>query len=268
MGTLGWVYLWISNQQDMKEILFIISLAVIILACKKKQFDDPNNYSDDFEAYQNIDEIIDGKNEQWSFFQNTIDGNSVEIDTTFTHSGNKSVKCIAAAKNGSDITSKASINKQFMAFWEKETVNIDFWIYIPGNNDLDWLFIFDLEEKVPIGAGPGMRLAIVNNQLLVEHKYPYPNIEQSGNGIDFPRNEWVNVRMETKLSRKRKGTVKVWQNGSLILEADNWQTLPKDILFVQQGTKGMYNQIEFGATANADDDINTVYIDDVIVYTN
>lgn len=252
----------------MKEILYLMSFTVIFVACKKKQFDGPNSYNDDFEAYQNIDEIIDGENEKWSFFQNTVDGNSVTIDSLITHSGNKSVKCIAAAKNGSDVTSKASINKQFMAFWENETVTIDFWTYISGTNNLDWLFIFDLEEKVPIGAGPGMRLAIVDNQLLVEHKFPNPNIEQSGDGINFPRNEWVHIRMETKLSRKKKGSVKVWQNGSLILEANNWQTLPKDILFVQQGTKGMYNQIEFGATANADDDVNTVYIDDVNVFVN
>ena len=152
-----------------------------------------------------------------------------------------------------------------MAFWEGETVQADFWINIPNNNSIDWLFIFDIEEKVAIGTGPGMRLAIVDDKILLEHKFFNPNVPQSGAGIDFPRDQWVHIRFETKLSRKKKGYVTVWQDGVEIIHVDKWRTLPKDAIYFQQGTKGMYSQIEFGATANSDDEPITVYIDDVDV---
>ena len=130
----------------------------------------------------------------------------------------------------------------------------------------DWIFLFDLEEKTAIGAGPGMRLALENDFLLVEHKYLNPDIRQTKNEeISFPRDQWVNIRFETKLSQKKKGYVKVWQDEILILEQSSWKTLPTDMLYFQQGTKGMYSQIEFGVTANTRDNPMTVYVDDINV---
>ncbi len=247
---------------------FLVTFVVLVLTgCnKKKQFDGPDFYSDGFELYTKADDLLDGEDVLWSFFQRTNPENTLTIDTVLSHSGAKSVR-FYAAPSSEDKVSKCSINKQFMAFWEKETVVVEFWCYLEGTENVDWLFFFDLEEKVPIGAGPGMRLAIVDNKILLEHKYPKPNIEQTLNPTEFPRNQWVKVKMEILLSRKDKGTVRVWQNDQLILSADNWQTLPKDLLYAQQGTKGMYNQIEFGITANADDQSHVFYVDDVNVYT-
>jgi len=65
-----------------------------------------------------------------------------------------------------------------MAFWEDETVHVDFWMYLEGNESAQWLFVFDLEESTPVGARPGIRLALVDDQITVEHKYPNPNIHQ------------------------------------------------------------------------------------------
>ena len=250
----------------MRYVLILLISAVLFSCNKKKKFDGPNSYADGFESYSNVEDLIDGNNELWSFFQLTDDLNTITIDTNIVHSGTKSVRFSGVAGSSED-TKKCSINKQFMAFWEGETVVADFWCYLEGNEDIDWLFIFDLEEKVPVGAGPGMRLAIVDNKLLLEHKYPQPNVEQSGEGVLFPRNQWVNIRFETLLSRKEKGSVRVYQDGVQILSADNWQTLPKDILYANQRTKGMYNQIEFGLTANSDDNTHVMYLDNVSVVT-
>ena len=229
-------------------------------------FDGPNNYADNFEAYDSINHIIDGDNQLWSFFQLTFEDNDITIDSTIVHSGARSVKSSAAASTEADGASKASINKQFMAFYEGETVIADFWIYIEGTAKADWMFIFDLEEKVPIGAGPGMRLAIVEEKLVLEHKYPNPNVYQDElTGVDVPRDQWVNIRFETKLSRKKKGYVRVAQDGVEVISVDNWKTLPSDVLYFQQGTRGMYSQIEFGITANSRDNPMVMYVDDVSV---
>lgn len=251
----------------MIKSLGLLAILVLILSCnKKKIFDGPNTYQDGFETYTSEEDLIDGENVLWSFFQLTDDENSISIDTTISHTGNASVRFFAK-KSTNDLVSKCSINKQFMAFWEKETVVVEFWCYLADTNACDWLFLFDLEEKVTIGAGPGMRLAIVDDKIALEHKYPNPNVFQEGAGIEFPRNEWVKIKFEALLSRKKKGTVKVWQNDQLILSKENWKTLPKDLVYAQQGTKGMYNQIEFGITANSKEADHLMYVDDINVYT-
>ncbi len=250
----------------MKVILSLILLIIFCGCNKEKFFDGPDSYSDNFSAYTEIEDLVDGDNKRWSFFQKTREENQLSIDTAIFHSNGKSFKSSAVASSAEQGASKASINKQFMAFWEGETVVIEMWYFIEGTQDAEWLFLFDIEEKTSIGAGPGMRLALVNNQLLVEHKYPNPNILQKEElEKPFPRNEWVKIRFETKLSQKEEGYVKVWQNDVLIIEQYAWQTLPKDLLYAVQGTKGMYSQIEFGVTANTPDNPMTVYVDDIQV---
>ncbi|MFT6503533.1 MAG: hypothetical protein ACJASQ_003670 [Crocinitomicaceae bacterium] len=247
------------------KLLIVILAAILLTGCnKKKFFDGPNTFSEDFESYSVIEDIVEGDDLLWSFFQQTYDENTITIDTNIYHSGGQSVRSYAIAPTG-DGTSKASINKQNMAFWSGETVQVDFWVYLEGNDPMDWLFIFDIEEQTAVGAGPGMRLAIVENKILLEHKYLNPNVLQLGEGIEFPRDQWVNIRFEAKLSQKKKGWVKVWQDGTLIIDQDKWKTLPKDILYFQQGTKEMYSQIEFGATANSDDNDVVIYVDDIDV---
>lgn len=248
----------------MRIILVAIPL-FLVFSCKKTVFDGPNTYTDDFEAYDSIAQIVEGDNINWSFFQLTREENEVSIDSLITHSGNRSVKSVAVASSEDEGASKASINKQFMAFYEEETVVADFWIYIVGSVSAEWMFIFDLEEKVPVGAGPGMRLAIVDDKLTLEHKFLNPEVFQEGSGTLLPRDQWVNIRFETKLSRKKKGYVRVYQDDLLVLSADNWKTLPSDVLYFSQGTKGMYSQIEFGITANSRDNPMVMYVDDVSV---
>ncbi len=232
---------------------------------KKKYFDGPNQYFDSFENYKNKDSLIDGDDVRWSFFQLTKPTNSIDIDSILTHSGSKSL--VFTAEKSDEIVSKASSSKQFMAFWEGQTLVSECWYYIEGTDSLNWLFLMDLEEKVAIGAGPGMRLALVNDKIRVEHKYFNPDITQNqGKAIIFPRNQWVKLRFETLLSKKKKGNVKVYQNDVLIISQDHWETLPTDFLYFQQGTKGMYNSVEFGITANSKENNTKLYIDDVNVF--
>jgi len=250
----------------MKKKHFIYLLILLLSCDKEKYFGGPNVFTDDFESYTSIDSIIDGENLKWSYFQKTVNGNSVLLDTTIFHSGGQSIKSTAATTDDNAV-SKASFAKHKMAFYEGDIVVAEMWYYIEGTEDAEWLFLFDIEEQATIGAGPGMRLALVENALVVEHKYLNPNIYQAeGNEILVPRNEWFKIRFETLLHQKEKGYVKVWQNDTLIIEQQNWNTLPKDILYSQQGTKGMYTSIEFGITANGQSGNSlNVYADDISV---
>lgn len=248
----------------MKALISFLIICFVFTSCnKKKHFAGPNSYDDSFENYAVADDMIaEADDKFWSFFQLTKAENTHTIDTLIKHSGNKSFKLEAIASPASDV-SKASVSKQNMAFWEKETVHLSAWYYLEGTGTAQWLFIMDLEEQTAIGAGPGIRLAIVDGALRVEHKYFNDDIIQAGAPLLFPRDQWVQVELEVKLSQKKKGYVKVWQNGTLIIDQDKWRTLPKDFLYNQQGTKGMYSSIEFGITANTKDHNTVLYVDDV-----
>ena len=249
----------------MKKIIILFVFGTLIISCnKEKFFDGPDFFEDDFENYSALEDLLSDEDENWSFTQLTNENNIILVDTSKFHSGNRSLKFIAA-RSTNELLSKCSIAKQNMAFWEGETVKLSGWYFIEGTNALDWLFLFDLEEQTAIGAGPGMRLALVNNQLLVEYKFYESSILQPiGQEIDFPRNEWVEIVWEVKLSQKNEGTVKLWQNGILIIDTKNNRTLPKDLLYSQQGTKGMYSSVEIGITANSKDNDLTIWVDDIL----
>jgi hypothetical protein len=72
----------------------------------------------------------------------------------------------------------------------------------------------DIEEQTPIGASPGIRLALVDSCIMVEHKFLETDIYQPDNQrIAFPRNEWVNLTWEITLSTKDDGAIRLYQNG-------------------------------------------------------
>lgn len=249
----------------MKNIFTGIFFIVLFAGCnKEKYFDGPNYYQDGFESYAEKADMLLPDDLFWSFTQITKSENSIAIDTTKAHSGNNSLK-FKAAKSTEEALSKCSIAKQNMAFWEGETMRVSAWYYLEGTQNAEWLFLFDLEEQAPVGAGPGMRLALVKNQLRVEYKFNEKDILQTaGQEVNFPRNQWVELIWEVKLSQKNKGTVKLWQDGTLIIDTHNNRTLPKDILYSLQGTKGMYSSIEIGITANSRDNDLRVWVDDII----
>ncbi|MCX6148717.1 MAG: hypothetical protein NTW25_15905 [Candidatus Kapabacteria bacterium] len=249
------------------QIVTMIIFSIHFSSCDTKElFDGPNSYSDNFENYTNSSELINDNNINWSFYQLTYPENNVIIDTNLFHTSNKCLSFFATKANDNDGASKCSIVKHKMAFWSGDIVSIDFWYFIHGNEKADWLFIFDFEEQTAIGAGPGMRLALVDDALMIEHKYNNPNIFQpKDTKILFPRDKWVNIRLETLLSQKKTGYVRVWQDNILIINQNNWATLPSDILYFIQGTKGMYSSIEFGITANTHDSNLKVNLDDIIV---
>jgi hypothetical protein len=247
----------------MKKSLIIFGTCVFLMGCNKhKWFDGPNFYTDDFESYSLPDDLLLSNDELWSYTQITKSNNYIAVDSSRAHTGTKSMKFYASQSD--DVVSKCSLAKQNMAFWEGETLRMSGWFYIEDTQSLDWLFLMDMEEQTAIGAGPGMRLAMVENKLRIEYKFNEDDIVQpNGQEIGFPRNQWVEIVWEVKLSRKKKGSVRLWQDGQLLIESNSNRTLPKDILYFQQGTKGMYSSCEVGITANSKDNALTMWVDDV-----
>ncbi len=247
----------------------IMFLFIAVSCSKDKHFDGTDYLMDDFEGIATTDELVDEAG-KWSFYQNSNESNSISIDTTIVHSGEQSLKFTAEPSiNGA---SKSDIANNDLRFNEGETVEISAWFYINGTDNLDYIFLLDLEESVPIGAGPGLRFALEGSEgfLVVErNKFTESTLRQeSGSEIAFPRNQWVYLQIEINLQRKEKGTVKVWQDGVLIIDFSDVETMPKDKLFYLQGTKGIYNSLQVGITANSDKNSAILYLDDVEIKRN
>jgi len=248
----------------MKGLIYIAMLALLVGCSKTKHFDGPNYYQDGFESYTEYDDLLVNDDSLWSFTQLTKAENTISIDSTFSYAGNKSLKFSDKGSNGD--LSKCSIAKQNMAFWDGEWVRMKAMYYLADTAALNWLFLMDIEEQAAISAGPGMRLALVDNQLRVEHKFLESDLTQSaGQEVEFPRDQWVEVVWEILLSHKEEGKVRLYQDGQLIIEADQRNTLPQDILYFQQGTKGMYSSFEIGITANPTDTDLLLWMDDVSI---
>ncbi|HAA11070.1 MAG TPA: hypothetical protein DCE41_04960 [Cytophagales bacterium] len=252
----------------MKQLSLCLLFILMAQGCQPVfRLSGPNFFEDGFEDATRFDELFLPKDILWSFTQQTRSSNTITLDSTFAHSGNQSLRFEAQASSESTV-SKCSLAKQNMAFLAGETVRISARYFLEGNQPAEWLFLLDLEEQVPIGAGPGVRLALVNNQLRMEYKFLEPDVIQSeGTEIDFPRNQWVELVWEVMLSQAEEGTVRLWQDDQLILNQENIATLPKDILYFQQGTKEMYTSIEIGITANTRDHDLTLWVDDFRIET-
>lgn len=246
----------------MKKQFLFISLSIILLGCnKEKFFAGPNSFSDDFESYSSFDDLLIEDDVNWSYTQQTYDNNAITLSTEQAHSGTTSLKFDAVVSSDEKL-SKCSLAKQNMAFFEGETVKSEIWYYIEGEQELDWLFLLDLEEQTPIGAGPGIRVANVGaeNYGIIEFKFKQDNLLQED--FSFPRNQWFKITFETLLSQKKKGWVKLYLDDQLIIEEKDTRTLPKDILYNLQGTKAMYTSIEIGITANSFSNNTVLYADD------
>ncbi len=246
-----------------KTTLFFTTFLLLILACHKQKFDtNKNSILEDFEEVSSLDELISSEN--WEYYQQTEDENYLAIDSVFSHSGNQCLKIFAVKGN----ISKSDLANNKMTFWENDVVQATVWYYLEGDDPSGFLFIFDIEENIPVGATPGIRLARDDEGFLFvdRTKIGRSSIKQENQSeIIFPRNQWVEVKLEIKLERKKTGYIKVWQDNILLLQAENTQTLPKDRLYFTQGTKGMYQSIQVGITASTAENDVSLYIDDISV---
>ncbi len=249
----------------MKKIILLNILIFTIVGCdKKKFFDGPSLYWDEFNTYSTYNDLFNSDNDRWSFAQLTNPQNSIQLAQDVQNF--QVLRCFAK-KSSQDLVSKASVVKQHMAYWEGETIYMSASFFIKGNEKLDWLFLMDIEEQTAIGSGPGMRLALVENKLRVEYKFNENDILQNiGEELEFPRDEWVDIEWEIKLSQKHKGSVQLFQNGIRIINAHNKRTLPKDVLYSLQGTKGMYSSFEVGITANSKDNDLELLVDNIWLF--
>jgi len=232
---------------------------LLLLGCVPPGFD---AWSDDFEAYGDDREVLAGVGEDGWSEQRTVEANGWTLDDD---GEDQSVRFWAEPTV--DITSKSSLFVNDMHLEEGSTISFaaSFWLTASSGRP----FLLDLEEDAIISTGPGMRLWIDDDQaLMLERKKALEkDVYQDGDKVRFPREQWVRLRLETRLSQRRDGWIDVYQDDELILSVDDVRTLPKDRLYMIQGTRGAYTNIEVGITAAGVGGPVELWLDDVAVET-
>ncbi|MEL7532679.1 MAG: heparin lyase I family protein [Bacteroidota bacterium] len=238
------------------------------MACTQKRIDAWQPFlRDDFESVNTIDELTEGENANWKYYQQAGEQNTLSLDRSNPHTGLQCLKFTAEPSlNGA---SKSDIAHNRLIFQAGETVLFSGWFYIEGADVLDYVFLMDLEEDIAIGAGPGIRIALEDSAgyiVLERNKFLEETLRQDPeNKVAFPRDEWVEIKMEVLLYQKDKGAVKIWQNGQLIIDVVDTPTLPRDRLTVLQGTHNFYHSLQVGITANSQSNPCVMYIDDISI---
>lgn len=250
----------------MKKSLLLLFVLFFLCGCYKEKREylegAIDSYSDDFESYLHTDSLYG--DDHWSGNQLTIPENAVSIDTQIVHSGNQSLCFFAKPKSGNTV-SKASLLKNNFGFENNSVVEYEAWYYIQSQESLPDLFLVDFEDPAYISSSPGFRIMInENEEVCVErNKMNHHTLQQTiGTHKKFPKNQWVKLKIEFKLSQRKKGYVKIWQDDELILDHSNVITLAKDFAYASLGTVGFLRQIEIGITANGTAGDLVMYMDD------
>ena len=245
-------------------------LLLLLQSCAKKNFEGyPNTLSDGFENAATPEDLLKDQGGEWSAIQLSLEANEIIPLSGRAHTGSRALKCTAAAST--DEVSKCSIFNNELTLKEGEIFHFTAWYYLEGDANVDYLFLADLEERVSIGPSPGIRIALAGPEgylVLERGKIAEKTIHQeAGSERSFPRDQWVYLEWRVEMQRKKRGSVRVWQDNRLLIEATDIRTMPRDRLYVVQGTKGIYSNIEVGITANTKESDVTLWVDDVEVWT-
>ncbi|MEL6852946.1 MAG: hypothetical protein AAFP92_30830, partial [Bacteroidota bacterium] len=150
---------------------WLVMVCLCLMACQPEKWlgDGQDEIKEDFERLSSLDELLEETSPQWSFFQQKPEQNSLRLIDSFAHTGQKclELKALAGGSPAANFdVSKNDLANNDLALFAGETVEIVAWYYLVGEEPADFLFLLDLEESVPVGAGPGIRLALDEHQAL------------------------------------------------------------------------------------------------------
>ncbi|WP_175517421.1 heparin lyase I family protein [Planctomicrobium piriforme] len=215
-----------------------------------------NSFADDFETV--ISRKIEGWHQEMKLSSGSKPGapaNNLQTTTEQVHTGMFSLKT-QTSQDAHDLQ-KAALLRELFFFPPHSDFWFSAWYYIPGQSDIENLFLFDLEATANDGLGRRLMLTGSNGRyLMLEGKQSTgPQYAQTTSPVPFPRDQWVHLKLHLHLSTGAEGRVELWQDGMLILDKQG-PNIPPDTF---------YDRIEVGQTANSTHQALTVYVDDVRV---
>jgi len=230
-------------------------------------------FEDGFETTNNnLLELFPNDGSRWSNLQQVdpeTGVNEIEIETTTFSEGKNALRIFAAASDNT--LSKADIEKGGFEATEGASVRISANFYIASIDNLENLLLIDLEccscwdPAVPDNQCPGIRLMMKDNDHLSIERGKILGSTMLQTEIAFPRNEWVNVIWELKLSQNDDGLNKLLINNQEVI-SESGINMPNASLFQAEfASYGIdfelqdplfYERFQIGATANQTQKLN------------
>lgn len=182
----------------------------------------------------------------------TFKDNRLDVLAAAGHDGGVGLRATALAPTGNMITAKASIDRELVHFVRGDVVKIGAWFRVVEGKPFG---LIDLEAAY-VDQAPGPRVLLVGDHLEVELKFgEKPHFKPSVSRA-FPIGPWVRVEVELELQPDATGSVRLWQDGELLIDTKG-QTLPLP--------NTILNSLELGITAN--NEVKTVLdVDGISVF--
>jgi hypothetical protein len=161
-----------------------------------------------------------------------------------------------------DAVSKAYLERDGLFFEMGDTLWVSFYVFIPSGTVTQNVAVLDIESTMYENA-PGRQIQFGggDTELILESKEEFhgPSYRQNPEtAVDFPKAEWVRLLVRLDLAADENGRSRIWQNATLVIDAQGPNMATPETV---------YDRIQIGLTANESDDLQTVYIDDVVVST-
>ena len=232
-------------------------------------------FSEDFESAERIEDLFPEDGSRWTNLQSTLATNRVELVTTRSRSGQRSVRMVAAAYDG-ETASKADLEIERFDLRDGDPLWVEFWMWLAESADTQNLFVWDLEAPQTCtdeascpsaGAGticpaPGRRLYLSGE----EGGAFAADLGKWCRGATFraptaslETERWIRIRIHIELDSGESGRMRVYQDSALVLDGTG-VTLPR--------ADAVYTRMQIGITANGSQTAsNEMYLDDVVVST-
>lgn len=235
-------------------------------------------FSENFESGTEFLDFLKADASRFTHFNRVPDSNKIEFTKALVAQGKQSLM-LAAEKSGRDV-SKASLEKEGLDFRDGDIVKLSGLVFIPANQKLKDLFLFDLECITcwPKGILKNQHMGI---RLMLRDDLGFVSVERGKIGFRkepfypikpwkrFPENRWVQVDWVLNLSTITSGDTNVYIDNVLTLTTKGINMPSTDVihkLFKLDLTLPLrYDKFEFGITANGSDDKTTLYMDNISI---
>ncbi|MGB3779659.1 MAG: heparin lyase I family protein [Tunicatimonas sp.] len=263
----------------------ILLLLFVITSCSKGDniiSDSEIDYlfEDGFETQENnLTELFPNDGSRWTNIQqvNPDNGESkIEIESNTVFEGVNSLRVYAKASDNT--LSKADIEQGGFNAPEGSTVRIEANFFIASTENIENLLLVDLEccscwdPSIPNNQCPGIRLMMKSNDFLSIERGKMLGSTIFQTDIAFPRNEWVNIIWEMKLSQNNDGINKLLINKQEVISEIS-MNMPNANLFEAEFAKNgidfklqqplFYERFQIGATANPTQYEIEIFVDGV-----
>lgn len=278
----------------MRPFLYILIIP-LVLSCSADDSSGPvapdNNafyFEDSFETSDNdFDDLFPPDGSRWSKIQQDDPesaANEIGLVSNPVSDGSSALRLFAQPSE--QTLSKIDIEKGGFKAFAGNKVRIEADFYIATTDPLSDLILLDLEccscWDPAVGDNYGSENQCPGVRLMMSGGNDFLSIERakiSGTTIEqleyrFPRNQWVRIRWEMRLSDTEDGVNSLWIDGNEVISG-NGMNLPNPAVFrdvfAREGIAFslqepvFYERVQMGATANPSAGAVELFVDNVSI---